>query len=80
MFMIKNPKGQSSAKIVAGVTVLFLCTSSDDALYCYQVTSNIVDSKVTERTRFLYDFQLKILKGHNFTKTVGRVMLLFSVT
>ena len=60
--MIKNPKGQSSAKRVAGVTVLFLCISSDDALYCYQVISNIVDSKVTERTRFLYDFQLKKIK------------------
>ena len=63
---------------MAGVTVLFLCTSSGDALYCYKVTSNIADDKVTERTRFLYDFQLKKnSKGHNFTKTVGRIMLFF---
>ena len=31
-------KGHNSIKTVNGVTVLNLCTSSDDALYLYQVS------------------------------------------
>ena len=31
-------KGHNSVKYVGGVTVLVLCTSSDDGLYLYQVS------------------------------------------
>ena len=34
----KNSKGHNSIKNVGGVTVLFLCTSSDGSLYMYQVS------------------------------------------
>ena len=33
----KITKGNNSAKNVGGVTVVYLCTSSDHALYFYQV-------------------------------------------
>ena len=33
----KITKGNNSAKIVGGVTVVYLCTSSGHALYFYQV-------------------------------------------
>ena len=33
----KITKGNHSAKNVGGVTVVYLCTSSGDALYFYQV-------------------------------------------
>ena len=36
-FIKKISKGHDSVKNVGGVTVLFLCTSSDDGLYFYQV-------------------------------------------
>ena len=53
--------------------VLVLCTSSDDAVYMYQVLR-----------KYLKEFQLlsrhvcllKFPKGHNSVKTVGRVMVL----
>ena len=38
IFIRKIPKGHNSAKKGAGVMVLFLLTSSDDALYLYQVS------------------------------------------
>ena len=38
IFMRKISKGHSSVKNVDGVSVLFLCTSSDDGLYLYQVS------------------------------------------
>ena len=38
MFIIKNSKGHNSVKYVGGVTVLFLCTSSDGGLYLYKVS------------------------------------------
>ena len=38
IFIRKIPKGHNSVKIVGGVTVLFLYTSSDVDLYLYKVT------------------------------------------
>ena len=35
IFIGKISKGHNSIKNVAGVTVLYLCTSSDDAIYLY---------------------------------------------
>ena len=37
-FLIKFSKGLNSVKNVRGVTVLVIYTSSDDALYLYQVS------------------------------------------
>ena len=34
----KNQRGHNSVENVGGVTVLLLCTSSDDGLYLYQVS------------------------------------------
>ena len=54
IFIGKISKGHKSVKNVDGVTVLFLCTSSDGDLYMYKVSyENILHGiKVIERTRF----------------------------
>ena len=36
--ILKISKGNNSAKNVGGVTVVYLCTSSDHGLYLYQVS------------------------------------------
>ena len=41
VFIRKNSKGHNSVKNVGGVSILSLCTSSDDGLYLYQVSLNI---------------------------------------
>ena len=38
IFIAKTSKGHNSVKDVDGVTVLFLCTWSDDGLYFYKVS------------------------------------------
>ena len=38
IFIGKNSKGHNSVKNVGGVSVLILCTLSDDGLYLYQVS------------------------------------------
>ena len=38
IFIRKISKGHNSVKNVGGVSVLVLCTSSDDVLYLYQVS------------------------------------------
>ena len=38
IFIAKISTGHNSVKNVGGVTVLFLCTSSDDDLYFYKVS------------------------------------------
>ena len=46
-------KGHSSIKKVGGVTVLVLCTSSDDTLYCTKFHENISKGlSVIEQTQF----------------------------
>ena len=37
IFILKFSKGHTYVKTVGGVTILVLCTLSDDALYVYQV-------------------------------------------
>ena len=44
--------GHNSIKTVNGVMVLNLCTSSDDALYLYQVSRK--GFRVIERMQFVY--------------------------
>ena len=47
----KLSKGHNSVKNVGGVTILFLCTSSDDGLYCTKFHENILNGmKVIEWT------------------------------
>ena len=67
-------KGHNSVQAVNGVMVLYLCTSSDDALYLYQVSR-----------KYLKGFQsyqegavciLSFSKGHNYVNNVGGVMAL----
>ena len=38
IFLRKISKGHNSIKNVGGVSVLVLCTSSDDGLFLYQVS------------------------------------------
>ena len=38
VFIGKNSKGHNSIKNVGGVTILFLCTLSNDGLYLYEVS------------------------------------------
>ena len=38
IFIGKISKGHNSVKNDEGVTILFLCTSSDDGLYLYKVS------------------------------------------
>ena len=38
IFLRKISKGHNSTKIVGGVSILALCTSSDDGLHLYQVS------------------------------------------
>ena len=38
IFIRNTSKGHNSVKNIAGVSVLVLCTSSDDGLYLYQVS------------------------------------------
>ena len=48
-------KVHNSVKTVNVVTVYYLCTSSDDALYCTQFQDTISEGfRVIERMRFIY--------------------------
>ena len=67
-------KGHNSVKTVDGIMVLYLCISTDDALYLYQVSR-----------KYLKGFQSycedvvcipKFSKGHNSVNSVGGVMVL----
>ena len=63
-------------KNVGGVTILLLCTFSDDALYFYHVFENISKGfKVIVRADTTSISKLKFSKGHNSLKNVGRVMV-----
>ena len=56
IFKGKISKGPNSVKYVGGVTILFLCTSSDNGLYLTKFHENILDGiKVIERTRFSWE-------------------------
>ena len=67
----KISKGNNSAKNVGGVTVVDLCTSSGHALYFYQVLRNYLKRYQSYRADTIS--LLKITKGNNSAKNVGRV-------
>ena len=69
--ILKIPKGNNSAKIVGGVTVVYLCTSSGHALYFYQVLRNYLKRYQSYRADKISI--LKITKGNYSAKNVGGV-------
>ena len=69
--MRKITKGNNFAKNVDGVTVVDLCTSSGHALYFYQVLWNYLKRYQSYRADTISI--LKIAKGNNSAKNVGRV-------
>ena len=68
---LKITKGNNYAKNVGGVTVFNLCTSSGHALYFYQVSLNYLEQYQSYRADTISI--LKITKGNNSAKNVGRV-------
>ena len=69
--ILKITKGNNSAKNVGGVTVVDLCTSSDHALYFYQVLWNYLERYQSYRADTISI--PKISKGNNSAKKVGGV-------
>ena len=69
--ILKITKGNNSAKIASGATVVNLCTSSDHALYFYQILWNYL--KRYQSIRVDRISILKITKGNNSAKNVGGV-------
>ena len=69
--ILKISKGNTSAKNVGGVTVVYLCTSSGHALYFYQVLRNYLKRYQSYRADTISI--LKITKGNNSAKNVGGV-------
>ena len=76
--MGKFSKGHNSVINVGGVTVLVLCTSSDDGLYLYKVSWKY--SQGYERYRADTIFMGKISKRNNSIKNVGGVTVLVLCT
>ena len=68
---LKITKGNYYAKNVGGVTVFNLCTSSGHALYFYQVSWNYLEQYQSYRADTISI--LKITKGNNSAKNIGRV-------
>ena len=69
--ILKITKGNKSAKNASGVTVVNLCTSSDHALYFYQILWNYLKRYQSYRVDMISI--LKITKGNNSAKNVGGV-------
>ena len=69
--ILKITEGNNSAKNVNAVTVVNLCTSSGHALYFYQVLQNYLERYQSYRADTISI--LKITKGNNSAKNVGRV-------
>ena len=69
--ILKITKGNNSAKNASGATVVNLCTSSDHALYFYQILWNYLKRYQSYRVDRISI--LKITKGNNSTKNVGGV-------
>ena len=78
IFMGKISKGQNSVKNVDGVTVLVLCTSSDDGLYLYKVSQKYSGWYQSYRVDTISI--RKISKGRNSVKNVGGVSVLVLCT
>ena len=79
IFIETISKGPNSVKNVDRVTVLFLCTSSEDGLYLYKRFMQIYSQRYLSYWADMI-FIEKISKGHNFVKEVGGVMVLFLCT
>ena len=69
--ILKITKGNNSAKNASGATVVNLCTSSDHALYFYQILWNYLKRYKSNRVDRISI--LKITKGNNSAKNVGGV-------
>ena len=67
-------KDHNSVKNVNGVMILILCTSSDNALYLYQVSRKYLKGFQSYLEAAVYI--LKFSKGHNSVNSVGGVMVL----
>ena len=67
----KITKGNNSTKNAGGATVVNLCTSSDHALYFYQVLLNYLQRYQSYRVDTISI--LKITKGNKSAKNVGGV-------
>ena len=74
----KITKENNSAKNAGGATVVNLCTSSDHALYFYQVLRNYLKRYQSYRVDTISI--LKITKGNNSAKNVGGVTVLYLCT
>ena len=69
--ILKITKGNNSAKNASGATVVNLCTSSDHALYFYQILWNYLKPYQSYRADTISI--PKISKGNNSAKNVGGV-------
>ena len=69
----KITNGNSSAKNFGGVIIFNLCMSSGHALYFYQVLCNCFERYQSYRANTIS--LLKITKGNNSAKNVGRVTI-----
>ena len=69
--ILKITKGNNSAKNASGAIVVNLCTSSDHALYFYQILWNYLKRYQSYRVDRISI--LKITKGNNSAKNVGGV-------
>ena len=72
--ILKITKGNNSAKIVGGVNVINLCTSSGHALYLCQISWNYLERYQSYRADKISI--RKITKGNNSAKNVGGVTVL----
>ena len=71
----KITKGNNSAKNAGGATVVNLCTSSNHALYFYQVLWNYLKRYQSYKVDTISI--LKIAKGNNSAKNVGGITVLY---
>ena len=69
--ILKITKGNNSTKNVGGVTVVYRCTLSGHALYFYHVLFHYLKRYHSYRADTISI--LKITKGNNCAKNVGRV-------
>ena len=74
--ILKISKGNNSAKIVGGVTVVNFCMMSGHALYFYQVLWHYLKRYQSYKAEMISI--LKITKGNNSAKNVGGVTILIS--
>ena len=76
--ILKITKGNNSAKNVGGVTVVNLGTSCGHALYFYQALLNYLKRYQSYRADTISI--LKITKGYDSAKNVGRMTVVYLCT